>query len=318
MPKNKVAVILAVAASLLMSGPAAAQLLPEGVEPIPDYKAPRFDEDFLDKMRKLPDLNGRWMMSAGDLRRPAEVMFDPEHRFVPPDPAGEEADFGGLVGPLPGSYLTGIPYNEEYRKKYEQIVRDTADGRSIDAVAACRPYGFPRIMGGAPSGPEIVVTPEVVIMTFDQGSSIRHIYTDGRGHPMDDWYDTGIMPRWNGHSIGHWEGDTLVVETIGIIPGYFDQTNPPFSDKLHVVERIRLINHDWLEDQMTLTDPDAFTRPWVVTRYYKRSPEKFRTYRDSECPPDASIDISGGYQRLILPGEMEEAEANGAQLEPQE
>lgn len=316
MSKNNVALTLALVAGLSMSGVAAAQLLPKGVEPIPNYKAPRFDEAYLDKMRKLPDLNGRWMMTAGDRRRPAEVMFDPEHVFVPPDPAGEEIDYAALVGPLGGTYLTAIPYNEEYRKKYEQIVRDTADGRSIDGVAACQPYGFPRIMGGAPSGPEIVVLPEVVIMTFDQGSAIRHIYTDGRDHPKDEWYEADVMPRWNGHSIGHWEGDTLVVDTVGMFPAYFDQTDPPFSDKLHVVERIRLINHDWLEDQMTLTDPKAFTRPWVVTRYYKRSPEKFRTYGDFACSPDAGVDVSGGYQKLVLPGEMEEAKTNGTPPKP--
>jgi hypothetical protein len=260
------------------------------------------------KLKQLPDWNGRWRPSSGAKPRPAEIAFDPDNYFSPPDPAGPEDEGAGLVGLIEGTYLTGVPYNKAWKQKYQKIVQDTLEGRSIDRVGACEPYGFPRIMGGNPSGPEIFMTPEVVLMYFDAGSAVRHIYTDGRGHPKGEGFDTDIAPRWNGHSIGHWEGDTLVVDTVGILPSNYDQTAAPHSDELHVLERIRLVDKDWLEVAMTIEDPTAFTRPWKVTRYFRRDKEKYPKVSDNTCPPDNFIDMSQGYQRIILPAEREAME----------
>jgi hypothetical protein len=306
-----VALCFAATASVATVGAAFAQALPKGVEAIPHYNAPHFGPKYFRQLKRLPDINGQWMPTAGGKPRPSEMMFDPEHFYFPPDPAQGDLAGAGLVAPLPGSRDTDIPYNAEYQAKYEANVKSTINGQSVDEVAACRPYGFPRVMGGNPSGPEITVTPEVVIMTFDQGSAIRHIYTDGRGHPKGEGYKRDVEFRWNGHSIGHWEGDTLVVDTVGMYPAYFDQTDPPFSDALHVVERIRLISHDWLEDQMTLTDPKAFTRPWVVTRYYVRGNPKYRNYGDFFCAPNGEVDTSKGYQDVVLPQEREQDTGGG-------
>ena len=256
------------------------------------FTAPHFGDTYIDA-------------SAGK-RRPAEIMFDPRNFYEAPDPAGkgEEGDGAGIAGPMPGTKLTGVPYNAEWQKKYDDIVRNTAAGKSVDRAAICEPYGFSRVMGGAPSGPEIFVTPEVVIMYFDAGSAVRHIYTDGRPHPTNEGFAPGeVVPRWNGHSIGHWEGDTLVVDTLGMYPAYFDQTDPPYSDKLHVVERIRLIDKDTLESKMTLTDPVAFTRPWEVTRLLSRAKQKFPAVLDATCAPEEGVEMKNGYQSIILPGE---------------
>lgn len=272
-----------------------------------EFKAPRFSDEYLAKLKQLPDWNGRWRPSASK-PRPAEIAFDPENFYSPPDPAEAEDEGAGLVGLIEGTYLTGIPYNEEWKAKYDHNVKEALEGRAVDRVGACEPYGFPRIMGGNPSGPEIFMTPEVVLMYFDAGSAVRHIYTDGRGHPKGEGFDTDVALRWNGHSIGHWEGDTLVVDTVGIYASNYDQTAAPHSDELHVVERIRLVDKDVLEVAMTIEDPVAFTEPWKVTRHFKRDAEKYPKVSDNTCPPDNFIDMSQGYQRIILPAEREAME----------
>jgi len=275
-----------------------------------EFVAPRFSTEYGEALRKLPDWNGRWRPTSGGRRRPAEIMFDPENFFDAPDPAGTGEDEGaGIAGPMPGTKLTKIPYNAEWQKKYDDIVKNTIAGKSIDRAAICEPYGFPRVMGGAPSGPEIFVMPDLVLMYFDAGSAVRHIYTDGRKHPTNEGFEPGeVVPRWNGHSIGHWEGDTLVVDTVGMYPAYFDQTDPPFSDKLHVVERIRQTDANTLEVKMTLTDPVAFTRPWEVTRLLSRDKERWPRVLDSTCAPEEGVEMSKGYQSLVLPQEREARE----------
>jgi hypothetical protein len=273
----------------------------------PNFTSPKISAADAQAMHKLPDWIGRWRPSSGAKPRPAEILFDPEHFFNPPDPSEPGDEGAGLTGPMPGAHLTDIPYNAEWKAKYAKIVKDTEEGRSIDAVAGCAPYGFPRIMGGNPSGPEIFMTPEVVLMYFDAGSAVRHIYTDGRGHPKGEGFDFDVALRWNGHSIGRWEGDTLVVDTIGIYASNYDQTAAPHSDQLHVTERIRLVAQDWLEDAMVLDDPVAFTRPWKVTRYFKRDKARFPPVVDHTCSPDEFVDMSKGYQSVVLPGEREAA-----------
>jgi hypothetical protein len=106
-----------------------------------------------------------------------------------------------------------------------------------------------------------------------------------------------------GHSIGHWEGDTLVVDTIGMMAGIFDRSGSPHSDQVHTIERMRLIGPDRLEIRMTIEDPVMFTRPWQVTRTMVRRPEDKKQNRGSYCE-GTRVDMSSGVQRLTLPGEQ--------------
>jgi hypothetical protein len=104
-----------------------------------------------------------------------------------------------------------------------------------------------------------------------------------------------------GHSIGHWEGDTLVVDTVGMNAGIYDRTGAPHSDKVHLMERMRLVAPDLIENQMTIEDPVMLTKPWKVTRYMRR----FSHIAQSEgayCE-GGRIDMSNGSQRLVIPGE---------------
>ncbi len=299
------ALAVAAAATVAAAQPADGRKLPA-----PGFKSPKISAGYTAALQKLPDWNGRWIPTSGAKPRPAEISFDQINFVSPPDPAEEEG--AGLVGLIEGTYMTSIPYNAEWKAKYDKIIADNLEGKNTDRVSVCWPYGFPRVMGGNPSGPEIVVTPEFVLMYFDAGSAIRHIYTDGRGHPKGEGFERDVEPRWNGHSIGHWEGDTLVADTIGTYPSNYDQTGAPHSDQLRVTERIRLVDKDWLEDAMTMVDPVAFTKPWQVTRWFRRAPTKYPVVKDDTCSPDNNSEMKDGYQTLVLPGEREAQEKKEA------
>ena len=130
--------------------------------------------------------------------------------------------------------------------------------------ANCLPPGMPTIMF-QPYDIEFLFTPGRVTIIQEAYMQVRRVFTDGRGHPAD------LDPTFNGHSIGHWEGDTLVIDTAGLghtTPlGYNRLQHGPH---LHVIERIRLTAPDKMEDDMTMTDPDVLLKPWHLVRTYTR------------------------------------------------
>jgi hypothetical protein len=96
---------------------------------------------------------------------------------------------------------------------------------------------------------------------------VRRIYLDGKPH--GEWQES----TFGGISAGHWEGDTLVVETRKLRPGFMSMTGIPYSDRMVVTERIRMVNRNAIENEMTLADPVALARPWkVVQRYDRKEP----------------------------------------------
>jgi len=120
----------------------------------------------------------------------------------------------------------------------------------------CTPPGFPRIFLH-PFPVQVVQAPGEVLMLFEWDSMRHAIYTDGRAH------DTTLGPLWMGDSIGHWEGDTLVADTVNLNEKtWLDRIGHPHSGQLHVIERIRRLNHDHLIDDITIDDPKAYTKPW--------------------------------------------------------
>lgn len=123
---------------------------------------------------------------------------------------------------------------------------------------SCAPVGFP-IAFLYPLPIQIVQTKGEVIMLFEWDSLRHQIFTDGRAH------DTSLGPLWMGDSIGHWEGDTLVADTVNFNDKtWLDRMGHPHSDQLHVVERIRRIDHDHLVDDITIEDPKAYAKPWTA------------------------------------------------------
>ena len=122
----------------------------------------------------------------------------------------------------------------------------------------CTPPGYPRVILH-PFPLQIVQTPGEVIMLFEYDSVRHQIFTDGRAH------DTSLGPLWMGDSIGHWEGDTLVADTVNFNDKtWLDRVGHPHSDALHLVERIRRVNQYHLTDDITIDDPKAYTKPWTA------------------------------------------------------
>ncbi len=126
-----------------------------------------------------------------------------------------------------------------------------------DPEALCLPTGVPR---QAPYPWRIVQTPTHIFFLFEGNiHSYRQIFMDGRKHPDDP------DPTWYGHSVGHWEGDTLVVDSVGFNDKFwFDFAGHPHTEKLHVIERFQRPNLGALEYQVTIDDPGAYTRPFTM------------------------------------------------------
>jgi hypothetical protein len=166
--------------------------------------------------------------------------------------------------------------------------------------------GFPATM--LPGTYEWRVTPEETTLISLLGS-VRHIYTDGRGHPPKD----ELWPMSQGDSIGHWEGDTLVVDTVSIrspiyLPSLARGTGVPFvpmSNELHSVERIRMVNHDQMEIQFTLEDPIALAKPVHVTLTWNHVKDINRMEQNADDCDSAAADrnpiVNGRFETLAKP-----------------
>jgi hypothetical protein len=195
---------------------------------------------------QYPDLQGSWVSTDASA----------QSRFDPGKPPGR-----GQAAPL----------TPEYQTVFETILARRAEGV---APAPCIPPGMPRAMI-AQEPMEIIVMPDTTFVMLSQMNEFRRIYTDGR-----DWIED-TEPSYAGYSIGRWEDtdgdgrlDTLVIETRALKgPRFFDDSGLPLhKDNLTVVkERIALdkSNPDLLHNEITVTD-DALTRPWTVTRSYRR------------------------------------------------
>ncbi len=158
------------------------------------------------------------------------------------------------------------PLTPKYQAMKEQQTRNRAEGKQIfTASAQCMPSGMPRMMLAGSF--EVLVRPDSLgLVSSGGGIQIRNIWLDGRKHtPEEDLFDS-----FSGESIGHWEGDTLVVDTIGLRPSnelLYGVQGP----NMKVSERMRKVEPDILEVVLTVTNPEIFTSPWVTTLRFKRN-----------------------------------------------
>jgi hypothetical protein len=190
-------------------------------------------------LAKLPDFTGVWEVSFG-----------------PPGGRGGGAGRGARAG--------GPPAGPQLTPAYAEKRRDRMANPPEDSQAAnCLPPGMPGIMG-QPYPMEFLLTPGLVTIVIEAYTQVRHIYTDGRPLPADP------EPRFHGTSIGHWEGDTLVAETIGFSPQTDIAQATPHSDKMKIVERFRLADPDTMTIETTVTDSEALTAPFVSNRTLRR------------------------------------------------
>jgi hypothetical protein len=145
----------------------------------------------------------------------------------------------------------------------------------------CTPPGLPRVYLH-PFPIQIVQTPGEVLILFEYDSIRHQIFTDGRPH------DTALGPLWMGDSIGHWEGDTLVADTVNFNEKtWLDRIGHPHSDALHVVERIRRTDHDHLVDDITIEDQKAYTKPWTTRIEFLLKPKW--TLEEQFCEDEESF-----------------------------
>ena len=151
------------------------------------------------------------------------------------------------------------------KRNFENTHRDPDSGP--DPTERCIPPGIPRTMF-QPFPWEIVQARDRIIMIFEYQSLIRQIFTDGRGHPKD------LEPTYMGHSVGKFEGDTLVVDTVGFNDKtWLDPMGLPHSEAMHVTERLRRVSHDTLVDEYTIDDPKAYTKSWTAQRTFILKPD---------------------------------------------
>jgi hypothetical protein len=160
-----------------------------------------------------------------------------------------------------GAFQANAPLNPEYAKRYQDYLAAVKAGKPKGDIG-CLPEGPPRIMR-SPYPMEVVVTPDQTWILAEFKHEIRRVYTDGRKPPED------LDPTYEGYSTGHWEGDTLVFDTVGLKAGTLDSGGLEHSDALKLHERMRRVSADTLEDQVTMSDPKVMTKPWTVTRQYK-------------------------------------------------
>ncbi len=195
-------------------------------------------------------------------------------RVQPPPPAFVEpprsADGRVLLGPPEGETgiwvgRGGLDVTSHDEVPYQDWARDVVAYRRsspLEPHTRCKPSGGPR-QWLTPYGAEIVEIPELEqIFIFDIGGphTYRTIYMDGREHPDD------LMPSYYGHSVGRWEGDTLVIDSVGYNERFWmDRGQSPHTEDLHMVERLTRTGLNDMTYEITIEDPNVYTAPWTAT-----------------------------------------------------
>jgi hypothetical protein len=193
---------------------------------------------------------------------PSPIGQDPAHRYI-------SNDESGVTRQQPTQRISDIsnPNLKQWAKDLMKKDNDEvlAGKFAFTARSSCKPAGVPGfdvLLGGALF---ILQSPTEVTMIFSGNAEVRHIRLNAP-------HSANPRPSWYGESVGHYEGDTLVVDTIGLNDKTFlDNYRTPHTDKLHVTERWRLIEEGKkLEILMTIDDPDTFYQPWQALRQYNR------------------------------------------------
>jgi len=191
-------------------------------------------------------------------------------------------DFSGVWGPYRGGRgadpkLVPPPaaspaLKPQYAKQYEarRAAEAAANSRGeplANASSSCIPYGVPSMMSVAVYPIEIIQTPKQVTIIAEAFSEVRRIYLGKPQMNIDD-----VPPGYYGRSVGRWEADTLVIDTVGIKESVQYQ-RMPHSDQMHMVERMRIVAPDILHDQITIEDPVVLEKPYTYTLAYRRMPD---------------------------------------------
>jgi len=156
-------------------------------------------------------------------------------------------------------------YVKDYQAKRAADAAATSRGEQLATGAiACMPYGLPAMMAVASYPVEIIQTPKQITMVQEAYSELRRIYMDKPQLPIDE-----VPPTFHGRSVGRWEGDTLVINTVGVKESVQYQ-RIPHSDQMRITERVRFVAPEILHDQITIEDPVTLEKPYTYTLGYRR------------------------------------------------
>jgi hypothetical protein len=174
------------------------------------------------------------------------------------------------------------PWKPDVLKQIQHMVAEEKAGRPFLVLSHCMPHGMPSWMLIPHNAMEVLVTPGRITMLGEgDGNRLRRIYTDGRPHPEDPDLS------FHGHSIGHWEGDALVVDTVAIAPQAYiaisEAAGIPNNGDMRIVERLYLAKPDVLNDDLEITAPKVLSTTWKTTRVFRRYPERHYEITEGEC-----------------------------------
>jgi hypothetical protein len=222
-----------------------------------------------------PDLSGVWETAPCPNCAPPVI----DGLSPPPAPARGTAPAAGAPGAGRGrggpirsvfanvgaSLPDGVPPYQPWAD--ELVKKRVADNSKDNPDAHCLPMGIMQL-DSHPYPKKIIQTPSEVLIIYEgSGTTVREVFLDGRALPKD------AEPWWNGYSIGHWQGDTLVIETTGLMDdGWLDVRGSPLTSAAKLTERIQRLNYGYLEIKVTIDDPKAYTKPFDAVVYSRLMP----------------------------------------------
>jgi hypothetical protein len=204
-----------------------------------------------------PDFSGTWESRVGPSGRLGGPFLPSLTADAPPVATFFDAG-RGMKG--------GLPYTEwAAALRKQRMARFSQDNPD----AQCLPMGF--LQTHTHSQPRRVVhTKDDLIIMYEANQGLRQIFTDGRALPDND-----PNPQWEGYSVGRWEGDTLVVESLGFRDeGWLDVNGSPFTTGLRLTERYRRVNYGRMEIDVTINDPKAYTQPFTLRVNWRLEPDQ--------------------------------------------
>jgi hypothetical protein len=213
-------------------------------------------------------------VAAPDTRAAGQEPMNPPRNAADYRALGRLPDWSGVWTPditdqIKQERSNPPPWKPDLAKTIAKMYAEEKAGRPFEVIDHCFPTGMPSWMLITHNAFEILFTPgRVTILGEGDGNRLRRIYTDGRPHPADP------DPSFHGHSIGHWEADTLVIDTIGVLPEVYLAVNEavgaPNDGDMHVIERMHLQGADVLNDELEISASRLLTGPWHTTRRYFR------------------------------------------------
>lgn len=196
-----------------------------------------------------PDLSGLWQTESA----PPAML----NRLIPDgtNGAGEEPLSQYFINIFSDFKPEEVPFRPAAAQSFEQRARNFTN---VSPISHCLPEGMP-LLEMAPAPYKIVQTNGVIFLLYERDTTYRQVYTDGRKLPVDP------QPSWLGYSIGRWDGDSLVVDTIGFNDrGWLDARAHTHSEAMHLTERFHRLDFGHMEVQLTIDDPQTYTRPFTI------------------------------------------------------